>query len=223
MKLYPFIATAFFLSSIVPNAKAQEQDLILPATALEVVNMLNETGGSEYINYSFTEQKGNDNLIEIFTAELSQLNKNIVAVGQFGNANLGVVSQNGNNLKTGICQNGNQNTANINSLGNNIYSLVTQVGNNNLVEQDIENNNQETSKNVSTEQLGDDNVIKLVTSTFDYSSIEVVQNGSNNMVDLDFTNAGSQSEPYSVTQTGNDAAVIINQSYFYMPMQSFSK
>lgn len=200
---------------------AQQQDNSnpnLPADVNELLEKINQISNSEDLNISFTEQNGNNNNLEVYSQSgLSQ--RNIVAIGQYGNNNEGIINQNGLGQEVGLYQNGNKNTATLNINGNNIFNVVTQVGNHNYVEQDIDNGNSTNLKTVSSEQYGNTNSIVLQTA-MDYSTVEVVQNGNNNNAELDLTNAGSQTDSYRVEQTGNNGKVVVTQSDFYMPMQS---
>ncbi len=216
-----FIIISICASSI--NVLAQQQESsnsALPDNAIELLEII-QTDNSNNYTYSVTDQIGNNNDLEIFSAQQEMLESNIVAIGQYGNNNSGIINQNGFGQELGIYQNGNQNTALITANGSNIFDAVTQVGNNNYVEHDIENDYSSSAelKIVSSEQYGNSNSITLQTA-MDFSTVEVVQNGNNNNVELDLTNAGLQTDPYRVEQTGNNAEVVITKSDFYMPMQS---
>jgi hypothetical protein len=212
----------FCLNSL--NVLSQQQDCQnsdLPDDVNELLEKVNQINNSDIINYSFTEQIGNHNIAEIYSTQISLVDMNIVAIGQYGNNNKGIVNQNGLGQEIGLFQDGNHNTAYLTVYGNNIYNVVTQVGNHNYVEHDIENSTLGSAslKAVSSEQYGNQNSITLQTA-MDYSTVEVIQNGNNNNAELDLTNAGLQTDPYKIEQTGNNGEVIISHSEFYMPMQS---
>ncbi len=222
---YSFLANVIFLLVLSISVYAQENleitNLSLTENTFEMLE-LSQLESQDVLNFTITKQVGNHNEIELISTHQGGINRNIVAVAQFGNNNTGIINQDGNKQGIGIYQDGNQNLANLYIKGNNVYSVVTQVGNHNYVKQDIENDNTDISplKSVLTEQYGNHNSINLETGIYDYAVIEIKQHGNNNNAELDLTGASFQTEPYQIDQTGNNAEVIITKSDFYMPMKS---
>lgn len=184
---------------------------------LEKVNQIKSSDNQSAI---LTEQIGDLNTVEILSDPQGDVNKNIVAIAQYGNQNTGILNQIGNGQEIGIYQKGDQNIADISVKGLNIYQTVTQIGSDNYVKHDIENGSNTSIKKVMSEQIGDDNKIILLSGALDYSIIEVKQNGNNNNAELDITNAGIKTDPYQITQNGDNFNIVITKSDFYMPMKS---
>jgi hypothetical protein len=138
--IFCFIAIYFYFGSI--NLKAQQancQNSNLPNDVNELLERVNQINNPDIVNYSFTEQIGNNNIAEVYSFQLNLVDKNIVAIGQYGDNNEGIVSQNGYNQEIGLFQNGSNNKAYLTANGSKIFNIVTQVGNHNYVEHDIEN------------------------------------------------------------------------------------
>lgn len=180
----------------------------------------NQFESQEVSSFIITKQVGDQNEIEILSDPQSAINRNIVAITQFGSQNSTIFNQNGNDQRVGIFQAGNQNTANLFYKGDNIFSVVTQVGFKNYVSHDIDNGSNSSYKKVISEQIGNENTIILQSGIVDYSLIEITQKGNNNNAELNLTNTGLQTESYQIEQTGNNADIVITKSDFYMPMKS---
>jgi hypothetical protein len=186
----------------------------LPDGALELLHQLNQHSNS-HGSYAITQQVGEANIAQISLQHVRE-DQDVVAIGQYGANNRSDVSNEGAQHWIAVFQVGDQNEAIVSSQGSNVYSFVAQMGQGNYVNEDIENIDA-SPKTVSTVQYGNGNSIELKTAQ-DYVNIDVVQSGTGNFAELDFTDMGGQTEPYKVEQF-DGGKVSISHSAFFMPMK----
>jgi hypothetical protein len=220
---YRFLICVISLCVISLFVDAQEIDgTIVPDMSEDVMGLLDkatQVESSDNLSIVLTEQIGDLNTLTFLSDPQGEINKNIVAIAQYGNQNNGIINQTGNEQLIGVFQKGDQNTVDLSIHGFNIYNTITQVGSKNYVKHDIENGTNITIKKVTNEQIGNENTIVLQSGVLDYSIIEVRQTGNNNNAEIDLTNTGVQIDPYQIIQTGDNFNISIIKSEFYMPMK----
>lgn len=203
------------ISSFSFLAQSQEKTSV---NALELLNEMNKYSDNP-VNSVYTNQIGCSNIAQITSSQTVDDGQSIIKVCQFGGSNTATVDQVGNQQTSSVFQLGCGNEAIVESVGQSIYSVVKQVGCENYVKKDINNNDAESDKMISTGQYGGHNRIEIE-SMQSSSKVNVVQMGHNNTFKLEIDN-NSEYNNFNVSQVGINANATINHSAFYTPMKTF--